>query len=99
MCFCIYLNVDVAKLDVDGILAFMECLHANQVSINMIVNYLSAIRAKLVVLGLNPSPLDDKKVKFYVRALKLNRPMSVTTHNTISLDMLLKIVHQCGVSF
>ena len=52
--------MDVAKLDVDGILAFMECLNTNQVSVNMIVNYLSAIRAQLMVLGLNPSPPDDK---------------------------------------
>ena len=71
----------------------------NQVSVNMILNYLSAIRAKLVVLGLNPSALDHKKVKYYIRALKLNRPMSVTTHNIISLDMLLKIVHQCDLLY
>ena len=64
--------MDVGKLDFDGILAFMECLHANQVSVNMIINYLTAIRATLVVLGLNPLPLDDEKIKYYVRALKLS---------------------------
>ena len=71
----------------------------NQVSVNMISNYLSDIRAKFVVLGLNPSALDHKKVKYYIRALKLNRPMSVTTHNIITLDMLLKIVHQCDLLY
>ena len=95
VCFCVYLSVDVRNLDVEGILAFMECLHVNQVSANMIANYLAAIRAKLVVLGLNPSPLDHKKVKYYVRALKLNRPMSVTTHNIISPEVLLQIVNHC----
>ena len=99
MCFCVYLNLNVKNLDVHGILAFMECLHVNQVSVNMISNYLSAIRAKLVVLGLNPSALDHKKVNYYIRALKLNRPMSVTTHNIITLDMLLKIVHQCDLLY
>ena len=99
MCFCVYLNLNVKNLDVDGILAFMECLHVNQVSVNMISNYLSDIRAKFVVLGLNPSALDHKKVKYYIRALKLNRPMSVTTHNIITLDMLLKIVHQCDLLY
>ena len=95
VCFCVYLSVDVRNLDVEGILAFMECLHVNQVSASMIANYLAAIRAKLVVLGLNPSPLDHKKVKYYVRALKLNRPMSVTTHNIISPEVLLQIVNHC----
>ena len=56
-------------------------------------NYLAAIKAKLVILGLNISPLDDRKV--LCRALKLNRPINVTNHNIISLDILLKIVHQC----
>ena len=87
--------MDVCNLDVSHILAFMECLNANQVSVNMIGNYLAAIKAKLVVLGLNASPLDHRKVKYYVRALKLNRPISVTVHNIISLDILLQIVQQC----
>ena len=52
-------------------------------------------KAKLVVLGLNTSPLDDRKIKYYVRALKLNRPINVTVHKIISLDILLKIVQQC----
>ena len=95
MSFCIYLKVDVCNLNVSHVLAFMECLNANQVSVNMISNYLAAIKAKLVVLGLNILPLDERKVKYYVRALKLNRPINVTVHNIISLDILLKIVHQC----
>ena len=85
----------MCNLNVSHVLAFMECLNANQVSVNMISNYLAAIKAKLVVLGLNILPLDDKKVKYYVRALKLNRPINVTIHNIISLDILLKIVRQC----
>ena len=62
MCFCIYLNVDVCNLNVNHILAFMECLNTNQVSVNMISNYLAAIKTKLVVLHLNASPLDDRKI-------------------------------------
>ena len=85
----------MCNLNVSHILAFMECLNANQVSVNMISNYLAAVKAKLVLLGLNTSPLDDRKIKYSVRALKLNRPINVTVHNIISLDILLKIVHQC----
>ena len=48
-----------------------------------------------MVLGLNPSPLDHKKIKYYLRDLKLNRPISVTSHNIITVHMLLKIVYQC----
>ena len=90
MSFCVFVN-----LDVNGILAYLECLNFNKVSVNMIMNHLSAIKAKLVVLGLNPSPLDHKKIKYYLRALKLNRPISVTSHNIITVHTLLKIVYQC----
>ena len=95
MCFCVFVDLDVCHLDVHGILAYLECLHFNKVSVNMISNHLAAIKAKLIVLGLNPSPLDHKKVKYYIRALKLNRPITVTSHNIITVRMLLKIVYQC----
>ena len=95
MCFCVFVNLDVSNLDVDGILAYLECLNFNKVSVNIIMNHLAAIRAKLVVLGLNPSPQDHKKIKYYLRALKLNRPISVTSCHIISVHMLLKIVYQC----
>ena len=94
MCFCIFLEVNVCNLNVSHILAFMECLNVNQVSVNMISNYLAAIKANLVVLGLNTVPL-DRRVKYYVRALKLNRPICVKVHNIVSIDILLQIVHQC----
>ena len=56
-------NLDVSNLDVDGILACLECLNFNKVSVNIIMNHLAAIKAKLVVLGLNPSLLDHQKMK------------------------------------
>ena len=75
MCFCVFVNLNVVNLDVDGILAYMECLNANHVCVNMIANHLAKIKAKLVVLGLNPTPLDHKKIKYFkdLRSLKLNR--------------------------
>ena len=95
MCFCVFVDRDVNHLDVDGILAYLECLHFNKVSVNMISNHLAVIKAKFIVLGLNPSPLDHRKVKYYIRALKLNRPISVTSHNIITVQILLEIVYQC----
>ena len=97
MCFCVFVNLNVVNLDVDGILAYMECLNANHVCVNMIANHLAKIKAKLVVLGLNPTPLDHKKIKYFkdLRSLKLNRSNCVTSHNIISVDMLLKIVYRC----
>ena len=95
MCFCVFVDLDVNHLDVDGILAYLECLNFNKVSVNMISNHLAAIKAKFIVLGLNHSPLDHQKVKYYIRALKLNIPISVTSHNIITVQMLLKIVYQC----
>ena len=64
MCFCVFVDLDVNHLDVDGILAYLECLHFNKVSVNMISNHLAAIKAKFIVLGLNPSPLEKSSITF-----------------------------------
>ena len=44
MCFCVFVNLDVSNLDVDGILAYLECLNFNKVSVNMIKNRLNCLR-------------------------------------------------------
>ena len=57
---------------------------------NMTVTYLAAIKAKCAVLGLNLSPLEDKRITYHDRSLKLHRPMSKT-----NVTLREKIVYQC----
>ena len=58
--FCVYMKVATDDVHVGVLLAFLECLHVNNVSVNMVCNYLSAIRAKFIMCGLFTILLDKK---------------------------------------
>ena len=60
------MSIAVENIDVNGLLAFLECLKHNEVSVNMLANYLADIKGKFSVLGLNASVLDDKRLKYYL---------------------------------
>ena len=53
--FCIHMKVELCNLNVNVVLAFLECLLHNQCSPAMIVNYVSALKAKSVVYNLQYS--------------------------------------------
>ena len=97
--FCVYMSIAVESVDVNGLLAFLECLKYNKTSVNMLANYLAAIRANFHVLGLNARILEDKRLKYYLKSIKLNRPVCVSTKNVISLENLHKIVHCCDTLY
>ena len=97
--FCVYMSIAVESIDVNGLLAFLECLKYNKTSVNMLANHLAAIRANFNVLGLNADILEDKRLKYYIKSIKLNRPVCVSTKNVISLEILHKIVHCCDTLY
>ena len=84
------MSIAVESIDVNGLLAFLECLTYNQTSVNMLANYLAAIRTNFNLLGLNSSILDDKRLNYYIKSMKLNRPVCLSTKNVISLEILQK---------
>ena len=75
------MSIAVESIDVNGLLAFLECLTYNQTSVNMLANYLAAIRANFNLLGLNAAIFDDKRLKYYIKSMKLNRPVCLSTKN------------------
>ena len=97
--FCVYMSIAIENIDVNGLLAFLECLKHNDISVNMLSNHLAAIKTKFSVLGLNASVLEDKRLKYYLRSIQLNRPVCLSTKNIISVETLLKIVHCCDTLY
>ena len=97
--FCVYMSTAVESIDVNGLLAFLECLNYNKISVNMLANYMAAIRANFNVLGLNTTVLEDKRLKYYLKSIKLNRPICLSSKNVISVENLLKIVHCCDTLY
>ena len=97
--FCVYTSIAVENIDVNGLLTFLEYLKHNEISVNMFANYLAAIKAKFSVLGLNASVLDDKRLKYYLRSIKLNRPVCLSTKNIISVETLHNTVQCCDTLY
>ena len=57
----------------------------------MIANYLSAIKACFVLYNMSYSLLDHPRIKYFQKAMRINRPLVVTFHNVIDLYMLERI--------
>ena len=93
------MSIDVESIDVNGLLAFLECLTYNQTLVNMLANYLAAMKANFNLLGLNYAILEDKILKYYIKSIKLNTPFCLSTKNVISVETLQKIVRCCDTLY
>ena len=93
--FCIYIKCALAKVDIQVVLSFLECLVMNGCSTSMVENYVSAIKAHFVLHDLSFGVFDHPKLKYFLKALRINRPLSVKSHNIISLDTLALISSAC----
>ena len=93
------MSIAVESVDANTLLAFLECLTYNKTSVNMLANYLAAIRANFNLLGLNSASLHDKRLKYYIKSIKVNRPVCLSTKNVISVEILQKIVACCDTLY
>ena len=93
--FCIHMKVELCKLNVNVVLAFLECLLHNQCSTVMIANYVSALKAKCIVHNLQYGLFDSLKVKYFLKSVRQNRPLHVVPHNIVDIEVLHKICKEC----
>ena len=94
--FCIYSGVIMLDVNLKVILPFMECLVSNHCSCAMIENYLSAIKAKFILFELPFVVFSHPKIKYFVRSLKINRPLTLKAHNLIDLSTLRQLSKACS---
>ena len=102
--FCVCNKINIIYITIDEIMAYMEYLVENGVSVNMVANNISAIRAKFVMYGLPHDLLHHPRIQYFIKSLKINRPLTVTTRNIMSLSTLETLVQLCeslpsGISF
>ena len=93
--FCIVTKSCIVSVNVKMVLSFLECLVSNSCSCCMIANYVSALKANFVHYDLPFGVLDHPKVKYFVKSLKINRPLSITSHNVITIPILIQISESC----
>ena len=93
-CLCCGLNAACPTLAV--LMAYLEYLVKNSVSVNMIANHISALKAQFIIYGLPFQLLEHPEIKYFVKSLKINRPFSPVTRTIMSLDKLTALIHQCS---
>ena len=93
--FCLFTKVSLLKVSVSAVLSYLECLVENEVSVNIVMNLISAIRAMSILYDLHYEAWDHPKVSYFVKALKLHRPMVLTKRNIVNIGTLKCMVVVC----
>ena len=73
-------------------MAYLQYLVENGVSVNMISNDLSALKASFIIYQLDHTVFDNAQTAYFIKALKINRPLKVVQRNILNLDRLLQLV-------
>ena len=89
--FCIIMKVALSDISVKVIVSLLECLVINGCSVSMLANYVSAVKAKFVVYDLDFHACEHPKVKYFIKSVRINRPLSVVYHNIIDNPMLKRM--------
>ena len=89
--FCIIMKVSLSYLLVKVSLSFFECLVVNICSVSMICQYASAIKANFIVYDLPFYMCEHPKIKYFIKSLKINRPLCITHHNIVDIQMLRRM--------
>ena len=76
-------------------MAYMEFLVENNVSANMLANNVSALKANIVKCGLEFKLWYHPHIKYFLKALKINRPLCPVCRNIMSLEMFKKLIKVC----
>ena len=89
--FCVVVKVSLTSVSVKLLLSFLECLVVNKCSVSMICNHVSAIKANFIVYDLPFQVCDHPKIKYFIKSLKINRPLKVSHHNIVDIPMLRRM--------
>ena len=68
---------------------------SNGTSVHMVSNYVSALKAMSVVYNLQFQIFDHPQVKYFIKSLKINRPLTVSTKNIMDVKGLSQLIESC----
>ena len=83
MGFLVASGLSLGQVNTYVLLAFLEYLHSNALTVTNISNYLAGIRVFFI-----------QRIQMFVKSLKINRPLLLKTTPVFSIEMLQDIVIQ-----
>ena len=93
--FCACVNAPLFAISVECILSFLEYLSLYKVSVHMLANYISAVKAMGIIYGLSVEALDDRRVKYFIKSRKVNRQFAVVKRNIMDIPTLKQVIQVC----
>ena len=93
--FCISVNVVLYDLSPSVILCFLEYLVSHQVSVGMVVNYVSALKAMAIVYNIPHEVFQHPRIKYFIKSIRMNRTLTVTKRNIMDIKTLENVVALC----
>ena len=89
--FLVVTGLTPCQVNVDIILAFLEYLVDNSLSVANICNYLAGLRTMFIIHSLPTQPFRGEKIQMFVRSVRINRPL-VKSNSIFTEQILLDIV-------
>ena len=62
-------------------------------------NYLSAIKTKFLIFGLDVACFSDYHLRYYQKAVQMHAPLNVKLKSIIDISLLKRIVNQCDFTY
>ena len=93
--FSISMKLSHSNMLLSTVMAFLEFLVYNKVSTHMVINHVSALKAMAIVYDIPLVALEHPKVKYFIKSLKINRPLSITKRHIMDLTTLKEIILYC----
>ena len=93
--FCISSDINPSKISLQEVLAYLEYLFENGVSCNMLSNNISALKANFIMYSLQYELMDQPQVRLFIKAIKINHPLAITTRNIMTIDTLKNLIAAC----
>ena len=93
--FCISVNVALHSFSVVTVLCFLEYLMHNNVSVGMIINYVSAVKAMAILYNIPHDIFEHPRVKYFIKSIKMSRPILITKRNVMDVNTLTELITLC----
>ena len=99
MAFLVFCKVPSHQVNVDILIAFMECLVMSKVKHAQLLNYISAIKTMSSAHSWQISDLNHSKLHMYLKSIQKSSQFSVKLHHLIDIQLLTSIVQKCDSTY
>ena len=99
LAFLVFCQLQFHQVNVNVLLAFLECLVVNNVRHSQLLNYMSAIKTMSSAYDLSLPDINHPKLAMYLKSIQKSSPFHVKLHHIIDIPFLSSIVQKCDLTY